>query len=148
MMDLPGHFSEALVTAVLETFENLAFMEPEYRPEKTERIFVEALCCNLPIRAPLQGDMEIAMNKDLAALIAGTIWSVQKTAVDEQMCKDTVAELLNTIAGRFMKAIVPEDQVFELGLPKMSLCTAVTSEDRRPYPFILDGEVFLLSLKI
>lgn len=148
MMDLPGHFNEALVTAVLETFENLAFMEPEYRPEKTERIFDEAICCNLSIRAPRQGAMEIAMGRNLAALIAGTIWSVQKSTVDEQMQRDTVAELLNTIAGRFMKAIVPEDQVFELGLPEMTRCAAAVSEDWGTYPFILDGEAFLLSLKI
>ncbi len=38
--------------------------------------------------------------------------------VQDTMLQDTQAELLNTLAGRFLAALLPEDKTFQLGLPK------------------------------
>lgn len=37
--------------------------------------------------------------------------------IEENLLNDTLAEMLNTISGKFMKEITPEDQIYELGLP-------------------------------
>ena len=44
MTDLPGDYTKALVGAVVETFENLAFMEAEFTPGKEMTPGV-TLCC-------------------------------------------------------------------------------------------------------
>ncbi len=146
MMDLPGHFNEALIAAVLETFENLAFMEPESTPGG-EFMADRALCCSLAIQAPLKNRMQITMGEGLGKHIAGTIWSLPRESVDDQMCRDVLAELLNTIAGRFMKALLPGDQTFQLGLPEVAEPLAAEEEGWRHFPFSLDTEVFVLSLR-
>lgn len=145
MTDLPGSYNETLVTAVLETFENLAFMEPEFTPG---RAFADGgvLRCSLAIHAPLRSTMEMAMGEDLAAVVAGTIWSIDKTDVDEQMRRDIVAELLNTIAGRFMKALVPVDRTFQLGLPEFAAYPGAAGRNLHLFPFSLGGGMFRIAL--
>lgn len=145
MTDLPGSFDAALVAAVLETFENLAFMEPEFTPG---RAFADdgALRCSLAIHSPLRSTMEMAMGDDLAAAVAGTIWSIDKTDVDEQMRRDIVAELLNTIAGRFMKTLVPVDRTFQLGLPEFSARPGAVRQNLQLFPFSLGGGMFRIAL--
>lgn len=145
MTDLPGHFNEALVAAVLETFENLAFMEPESTPGR-EFAAGRALCCSLAILSPLRSSMQIAMDEDLGKLITGTIWSMQIDSVDEQMCRDALAELLNTIAGRFMKALLPADQVFQLGLPEISQECCTAKSGAQLFPFTLGDGMFQIAL--
>jgi len=145
MTDLPGNYQEALVTAVAETFENLAFMEPEYSPDKE---FAAAVTygCSLAIHAPLQSTMQIVMDEELGKVITSTVWSRQKESVDEQMCRDTLAELLNTIAGRFMKALLPADQTFQLGLPEVIENCCSSGTGCRVFPFSLSGSMFQIAL--
>ncbi len=145
MTDLPGEYTKALVGAVVETFENLAFMEPEFTPEKEMTTGVTR-CCALAIHEPLQSTMQIVMDEDLGKLITATIWSRQKDSVDEQMCRDALAELLNTIAGRFMKTLLPADQTFQLGLPEVSENCCSSGVGCRVFPFSLSGSMFQLAL--
>lgn len=145
MTDLPGDYTKALVGAVVETFENLAFMEPEFTPEKEFTTGV-TLCCALAIHEPLQSTMQIVMDEDLGRLITATIWSRQKDSVDEQMCRDALAELLNTIAGRFMKALLPADQTFQLGLPEVSENCSSSGVGCRVFPFSLSSSMFQIAL--
>lgn len=145
MTDLPGNYHEALVAAVVETFENLAFMEPEYSPDKE---FAAGVThgCSLAIQAPLQSSMQIVMDVELGKVITSTVWSRQKESVDEQMCRDTLAELLNTIAGRFMKALLPADQTFQLGLPEVTEKCCSSGAGCRVFPFSLSGSMFQIAL--
>lgn len=145
MTDLPGDLQKALVAAVLETFENLAFMEPKFTPGQ-EFAAGETFCCSLAILAPVKNTMQIAMDEDLGKLITATIWSRQKETVDEQMCRDALAELLNTIAGRFMKAVLPEDQTFQLGLPEVVESCCTFESDWQVFSFSLDGRMFQIAL--
>lgn len=145
MTDLPGHFNEALIAAVVETFENLAFMEPESAPGR-EFQADRALCCSLAIQAPLKSSMQLAMDEKLGRLITGTIWSMQIETVDEQMCRDALAELLNTIAGRFMKGLLPPEQTFQLGLPVVSESCCPAGIGWKVFPFSLDGGMFQICL--
>ncbi|MDP3478726.1 MAG: chemotaxis protein CheX [Desulfoprunum sp.] len=147
MTALSGDFQKALVAAVLETFENLAFMEPEFSPDK-EFVAEVTFCCSLAIRTPLQCSIQIAMDEDLGKLITATIWSRQKDSVDEQMCRDALAELLNTIAGRFMKAVLPADQTFQLGLPEISEGCCAAGSDCKVFDFSLNGGMFRIALVV
>lgn len=145
MTELPGNHAAAMVDAVVETFENLAFMEPEHLPGEQPSLSETAICCQLAIKSPFAGWIRLIIGKDLAATIAGTIWSLDPAEVEEQLCRDNVAEILNTIAGRFMKAVTPGNQTFELGLP---LPCQLDAGDMTTYPFRLDDGFFLIGLAV
>ena len=58
----------------------------------------------------------ISKEKELLAKITKIILGSTPEEVFEQNLKDILAEILNTIAGRFLSKIIPEDQTFSLGL--------------------------------
>jgi CheY-specific phosphatase CheX len=135
-----------MIAAVVETFENLAFMEPEHVPGGQPAFGDSAICYRLVIESPFPGRMSLAMEPDLAATIAGTIWSGDPAEIGEQLCRDTVAEILNTVAGRFMKAAIPDDQLFALGLPEPCEPESATAEKSTAYPFRLEDSLFRIDL--
>lgn len=144
-MVLPGDYGEALLTAVVDTFENLAFMEAEAATNGS--LSDDHIRCRLAIKAPTEGQLELRIGKDLAKRIAGTVWSMQQDDIDEQMLRDTVAEILNTLAGRFMKNIVPEDRTFELGLPEILTASPEQDVGWRDFFFTLDKTVFIVAIR-
>jgi hypothetical protein len=148
MTELPGNHAAAMVDAVVETFENLAFMEPEHIPGEHPTFSETAIRYRLAITSPFTGWIRISIGKDLAATIAGTVWSLDPAEVEERLCRDNIAEILNTIAGRFMKAAIPEDQLFSLGLPEPCGPESVTAEGYTTYPFLLEGSFFRIDLVI
>ena len=146
MTELPGNHTAAMVDAVVETFENLAFMEPEHLPGEHLSFSETAICYQLAITSPFVGWVRLTMEPDLAATIAGTVWSIDPAEVEEQLCRDNIAEILNTIAGRFMKAAIPGDQLFALGLPEPCGPESGTGEVNTHYIFLLEGSLFRIDL--
>ncbi len=148
MTELPGNSAAALTAAVIETFENLAFMEPEEVQDGMPVFGDSAICYRLAIESPFAGWMCLAMEPGLAAIIAGTVWSGDQAEVGEQLCRDTVAEILNTVAGRFMKEYIPGDQTFALGLPEIQPSIIVNTAEWQTFAFVLEGEMFAVLLQI
>lgn len=146
MTELPGNHAAAMVDAVVETFENLAFMEPEHLPGERPSFGETAIRYRLAITSPFAGWIRLTIEKDLAASIAGTVWSLDPAEVEEQLCRDNIAEILNTIAGRFMKAAIPGDQLFALGLPEPCEPEDATAGADATYPFLLEGSLFRIDL--
>ena len=56
--------------------------------------------------------------KGLLADITENVYAMETDEIDPQILQDTLAELLNTIAGKIMQEALPEDQLFSLGLPQ------------------------------
>jgi hypothetical protein len=146
MTELPGNHAAAMVDAVVETFENLAFMEPEHLPGERPSFDETAIRYRLAITSPFAGWIRLIIEKDLAASIAGTVWSLDPAEVEDQLCRDNIAEILNTIAGRFMKAAIPDDQLFALGLPEPCGSESGNGEMNTHYSFLLEGSPFRIDL--
>lgn len=121
-MDRNDNFIEsALTRAVSETMENMAFEQVDI-PESD--IPVQAgdekyFWASLPIIKPLSGRIDIQLSVDYARLLAKSLFEGSDNEPTDDLVKDAVAEVLNTIAGRFMTQLVPSKDEFELGLPNV-----------------------------
>ena len=119
--------TRALEDAVGRTLEGMLFMEalPAYE-EKVDKT-ADLFWATLKVKAPMEGHLTFVVPRSLlttivdgfygeagteAAFLEGS--SIQAT---DQIMLDTLAELLNTVAGRTLNLIVPANNVFELGLP-------------------------------
>jgi CheY-specific phosphatase CheX len=111
----------ALTNAVSETMENMAFEQvdmpqPDNPPQATGEKYFWA---SLPIIKPLTGRIEIQLSIDYARILAQSLFEGSDNKPTDDLVKDAVAEVLNTIAGRFMTQLVPPKEEFELGLPNV-----------------------------
>ena len=113
------NFDRAVHSAVVETFENMTFMEVFSRPsEDQEPILLEPLGELLSVLEPLAGNFWLFLPKELLMGIAENVYVMDTDEIDQQILQDTLAELLNTIAGKIMQEALSEDQLFSLGLPE------------------------------
>lgn len=113
---------EAYVKAMQETLENMAFEQALLleEPIEADELEDEKIWAKLDMIDPVQGILYIKLCKDCAESLAENILGMpeDEEGFSETMITDTVAELINTIAGRFMRSIVPEDYEFQIGLPE------------------------------
>ena len=113
------HFDQAVHSAVVVTVENMTFMEVLHRPQEgAEPILLEAQGKLVPVTEPIKGNFWLFLPKDLLTVIAENVFVMETEEIDQKIIQDTLAELLNTIAGKIMQEALPEDQLFSLGLPQ------------------------------
>lgn len=106
-----------IVRLISEIMENTAFTEvmpveaaPEYGPE--------ARGASLLVHDPIQGEFQLIMEDSLLKYLAGIVYGAMPGELTELSERDFLDELLNTIAGRFLSAILPADKSFILGIPE------------------------------
>ena len=121
MGNVPVKLQEIIGGAVIETFENMAFMEVVQKDEETpERETPDTLKATLLVHDPFPGELRLIVPKELAAEIGQVIYStIHDEEIADQVLFDVLAELLNTIAGSVVAEIVPEEQSFRLGIPEI-----------------------------
>jgi CheY-specific phosphatase CheX len=135
----------ALCTSVIETLENMAFMEavaasgPAQSPISEDRF--QAM---LPVDAPFKGVLVIRMDGGLARKLAENIYGTPHEELGDQLVRDTVAEILNIVAGRFMTAVLPGEQAYQLGLPSLDQDAAHSPEPARQWLFRSEEEFFAI----
>ncbi|OQX18677.1 MAG: hypothetical protein BWK76_06820 [Desulfobulbaceae bacterium A2] len=147
MVRCRGEFDASMVRAVIETLENLAFVEVQARPASIAGpVDGVALCCRLLINEPLQGEVRLCMPRALLRQITRIIWAMQEFEVQDTVLHDTQAELLNTLAGRFLAELLPEDETFQLGLPEFCPCEERGRDEQvRVWYFALGSDQFQVS---
>lgn len=113
--------SEILMQALMETLENIAFMEirdcgDDGEPDtETAQDFHQA---SLHVYTPVRGRFTLQIAKELLHEMIGTIYVSETEPYDEALENDMLAEILNTIAGLVMHQVTPAGQTFALGLPQ------------------------------
>jgi len=109
----------AMVNAVTETMENMAFEQVE---EATDENVVQSgnvIWASLPVIRPSAAEISIELSNDYAKAVTEALFGFSENGPDETIVNDALAEMLNTIGGRFMAQLTPAQQEFELGLPKV-----------------------------
>jgi hypothetical protein len=139
------NIDNAVQRAVTDTLENLAFMEAFPVPEDIspgQALMTAALL----FHEPQQGEIRIAMPPALLEKISQTVFGLpaEGTAVPEP--KDLLAELLNTIAGRFLIELLPADQPFRIGLPELDPPAAFEADSCAIWHFRADDHLFTISV--
>lgn len=113
------HLDRIVLSAVAETLENMAFMEVVRDECPPSSLSVEVLSARLAIHEPTAGEVHLTMPHSLLAQVAEAAYALPAEALEEQILRDLLAELLNTIAGRFLTLLLPPEQSYRLGLPEL-----------------------------
>lgn len=143
--------ADTLLNALGETLENMAFTEVEAvglpSPDATETSPEgqpgEVLWVSLLVHNPIQGEFRLAMPKTLIQKVAETIYVPAEGSVSDKQLYDTMGEILNTVAGRFMGKFLREEQTFQLGLPEIGSGKVPEPETASAiWNFRTEGEAF------
>jgi hypothetical protein len=151
--------TRALEDAVGRTLEGMLFMEALPAEEGFIDKNADLFWASLPVKRPMSGRMAIVVPRSLLLSIvdgfygeAGTesaFLDGQELQVSDQIMLDTLAELLNTIAGRMMNLIVPANDIFELGLPEHGKGYPEVRKDTpcKEHVFDIDDQFFSVVLE-
>lgn len=119
MVDIREDFGRALTLALSETLENLAFMEVVPSSHSAWTTAAEqTLCVGLRILQPVQGELRLWAPSALIRKMAAIIFMRPEEEIDQALQRDIAAELINTLAGRFLSRLLCPSQSFQLGLPE------------------------------
>jgi CheY-specific phosphatase CheX len=111
---------ESVYEAVAETLESMVFMEAVLEePGDPESLGSKPLGSSIVIKQPFTARATLYMPIELAReLTMNILGAYDEEILSDEIVRDALAELINTIAGRLMAKLTPEDQTFELGLPE------------------------------
>ncbi|NIA11819.1 MAG: hypothetical protein GWP10_19365 [Nitrospiraceae bacterium] len=74
--------------------------------------------------------------------MARTLFSSEDECIPDETLLDLQAELLNTIAGKVMKQMTPEEDTFKLGLPEAEAESLMVSNGELVVCYFnVDGEI-------
>lgn len=108
---------EKVCRVISEILESTAFTE--VNPAATPPVYAEsAPGAAILVHEPVQGELLLRMERSLLRQLAEMVYAPVLGELNEQAEADFLAELLNTIAGRFLCAILPPEKSFTLGLPE------------------------------
>lgn len=111
---------DAIQEAVEESVENMAFMIIDTDLDGMRDCEGDAvITAVLEVLTPRCGWMRLSMPRGTAVEIARTLYRVMGAELSDAVLDDVVCELLNTIAGRVMKRLLPAECAFSLGFPEI-----------------------------
>ncbi len=109
---------ESLNAALAESFEGLAFIEFDLWAEVQEipKSADKHYSTSIDITDPFTSKISLVCSKQF---ILNTIESItgEEASDNESEISDTLKELLNTVAGRFMVKLLSESAEFDFGIP-------------------------------
>ncbi len=121
--------AEAVERALGTTLETMAFEQaiPVDGPLECEE---EMYWANLPILEPYYGGVSFITCKTGANMLVELVHGPpEDEGLPPEILFDTFAELINTLGGRFMSELVPDDVSFKLGLPQTGRSDAQAQGD-------------------
>lgn len=123
-------FYQAMIDAISQTLENMAFLEviPHYDQEY-EIPLEELVWTSLLINDPIQGELKLALTKGTLKDLTGAVFSLSEDEITDAQMTDILHELLNTIAGLFLTSLLPDNQTYKIGLPESGEGALPTAED-------------------
>jgi hypothetical protein len=121
MKDKRDYLSTSLEHAIAKTLENMTFEEVIIidNDDVVRRVpKSDLLWARLPVHEPYKGFLALEVPAEYGRLIAEEVYGEVQTEISEALILDALAEISNTIAGRFLDELVPSDRAFVLGLPE------------------------------
>lgn len=147
MDELITFLHQKTTTALGETLESMAFVAiEEATVDEAENIKQPMLGSNLLILEPELLEMRLDVSRELLYQIGETMYTMEREELNEQLINDLLAEILNTLAGRFMTAIIPPEIDFTLSLPE--LADADEEECTSEFKFYYIAEELPLTVEI
>lgn len=143
----------AIEQAVGSTIENMAFSVVDAVAETT-LAEDDAVCASLKVVEPTIAEIRLVLPLVTARALARLLYNIEDGAITGDMLRDVAGELLNTIGGAVMRAVLPPDTRFELGLPEIGRggfpvdsrcrCTCSFSIDGMPLTVMVEEQLATL----
>lgn len=129
-----------LTNSLAEVLENMAFMDAE--PAETPYGRPSRECwTTLLLHDPVQGEFRMQMSQQMLMNISESIYGLLGEKMTAQVLEDTLAEMINTVAGHFLNKVLPEEQIYQLGLPELGRGEPpAKGGDDLVCDFIIEGE--------
>lgn len=132
MTDSLNRLEAALMSAVAETMENMAFEQVETISGDGEaQLGINRIWSALNIIRPVAGEITIELSADYSSTLTDSLYGSLEGNLNDEVISDALAEILNTVAGRFMTQLIPPAQKFELGLPRVGRGTRSAESSRQ-----------------
>ncbi len=142
MSSMGNDLQDAMFEAASETLENMAFMEVTPLRERREEI---KYFSTMDVLTPVSGTLTLVTTPKLAQEITEGLVDPEDGEPSEEMIFDALSELINTIGGRLMRVLTPEDETFSLGLPKSFSSSNHEFDKSSEFArFEIDGQTFLV----
>ena len=124
--------TEELTDAVSEAFENMFFADIENCLD-LDNIEIEnpSFIISLDTLTPFKGNVGLVIDKDYSDEIVMEMIGGEVEEVTSEMVNDALSEIGNTIVGRFLSRVVPEEEEFSLGFPECKLWEADNENSRK-----------------
>jgi len=114
--------SEELTDAVSEAFENMFFADIENCLDlESIEVKNDSFLISVDTITPFKGNVGLVIEKEYSEEIVMEMTGGDVPEVTEEMVNDALSEIGNTIVGRFLSRVVPENEEFSLGFPE---CTS------------------------
>lgn len=136
--------ARTIVAAVAETLENMTFMEAVPAESGAEG---ESLTAGLLIHDPFQAELRLTLPLTLLGKVGESVYALPVENLEEQILCDLLAEILNTIAGRFLTAFLPPEQNYRLGLPEFGEEGVLPDTEEKCWFFRMENELFTLRVR-
>jgi len=141
---LREQYRRVMEGAVAETFESMAFME--ILPNRSGPAGDEVLLWgSLSVQEPTRDEFRLAMPRRLLDKIATTVYGAGERLLAESHVNDLLVELLNTIAGRFLREILCEES-FKLEMPRLGTGPFPEPDSATlQWYFVAEGDIFVVT---
>ena len=145
--DIQNEWQKMMETAVSDTMENMAFIEafPSSTEPQAENE-QDLLWATLLVLKPIHHEFRLEMPKKLLSKIAATVYETDSDhPPSAQHIHDLLAELLNTIAGHFLRNTMPETS-FKISTPQLGVGSPPElTNNAQQWNFISDDNFFTIS---
>ncbi|WP_022663072.1 chemotaxis protein CheX [Paucidesulfovibrio longus] len=126
---------QAVNSAVNATMEEMFFVESRES---------DFLWSKVRVLEPCEGSVTLAFERNLLEHVAQAIFGEQER-IREQTLWDTLAEVVNTVAGRVMSALLPPQTPFRLSVPENG--TGWPPKGSEPTLYVTDEGGFVVMVK-
>lgn len=111
---------EALDNSMTSTMAEMGFIDtiPDKSGNLTLKDIESPMAVKLGILLPFLGDMIIVAPHSVCKLFISNIYTEPIDPQDQDILKDTLAEIINIVCGKLFQIAAP-DVLFELGLPEI-----------------------------
>jgi CheY-specific phosphatase CheX len=119
MSEKSNTLQSSLAHAIARTMENMSFEEIEVVDVSVNpEVGRDAMWASLPILQPMAGEVVIELSRHYGIMLAKEVFGLEPDSeISDESVNDVIAEILNTMAGRFVDDLLASQFKFELGLP-------------------------------
>ena len=150
MIETMDNIQTKLASAISETMESMTFEGVEVVTDETVDPYLgdHKLWAVLPVIEPYSGELVLVVPLACAKILAAEAFGEIDAKHSLEEMQDLVAEILNTLAGRFLDELTPSGETFRLGLPTKGQGKLPQFDDEITSVLLSVGEHYLNTIMI